>query len=79
MKARGLSVPHDVSVIGYDNSPLAKSRFLDLTSIDNRSDVVGTSAARRLLDRLEDPELKPEQTLIEPTLVLRGTTSVRTR
>ena len=80
LKARGLSVPHDVSVIGYDNSPLAKSRFLDLTSIDNRSDVVGTSAAQRLLDRLEDPELKPEQTLIEPTLVLRGTTSpVRTR
>lgn len=75
IKARGLSVPGDVSVIGYDNSPLAKSRYLDLTSIDNRSDVVGMDAARRLLARLEDSELEPERTLIEPTLVLRSTTA----
>lgn len=75
IKARGLSVPKDISVIGYDNSPLAKSRFLDLTSIDNRSDLVGVDAARRLLARIEDPTLEPERKLIEPTLVLRGTTS----
>jgi DNA-binding LacI/PurR family transcriptional regulator len=75
IKARGLSVPNDISVIGYDNSPLAKSRFLDLTSIDNRSDLVGVDAARRLLARIEDPTLEPERKLIEPTLVLRGTTS----
>ncbi|MFF1830092.1 LacI family DNA-binding transcriptional regulator [Paenarthrobacter sp. NPDC058040] len=75
IKARGLSVPADISVIGYDNSPLAKSRYLDLTSIDNRSDVVGMDAARRLLARLEDPDLEPERTLIEPALVLRTTTS----
>ncbi|MFK0004232.1 LacI family DNA-binding transcriptional regulator [Paenarthrobacter sp. NPDC090522] len=75
LKARGLSVPSDVSVIGYDNSPLAKSRYLDLTSIDNRSDVVGMDAARRLLARLEDDSLQPERTLIEPALVLRSTTT----
>ncbi|BCW50949.1 DNA-binding LacI/PurR family transcriptional regulator [Arthrobacter sp. 1088] len=75
IKARRLSVPNDISVIGYDNSPLAKSRFLDLTSIDNRSDLVGVDAARRLLARIEDPTLEPERKLIEPTLVLRGTTS----
>ncbi|WP_029704267.1 substrate-binding domain-containing protein, partial [Arthrobacter sp. TB 26] len=36
-KARGLSVPGDLSVIGYDNSQLAKSRYLDMTSVDNRT------------------------------------------
>ncbi|MET4902474.1 LacI family DNA-binding transcriptional regulator [Paenarthrobacter sp. CC6] len=77
LKARGLSVPDDVSVIGYDNSPLAKSRYLDLTSIDNRSDLVGVDTARRLLARIEDPALLPERKLIEPALVLRGTTSTR--
>jgi DNA-binding LacI/PurR family transcriptional regulator len=75
IKARGLSVPADVSVIGYDNSPLAKSRFLDLTSIDNRSDIVGADSARRLLARIADPTLAPERKLIEPTLALRGTTA----
>ncbi|MDI2034888.1 LacI family DNA-binding transcriptional regulator [Paenarthrobacter nitroguajacolicus] len=77
LKARGLSVPDDVSVIGYDNSPLAKSRYLDLTSVDNRSDLVGIDTAHRLLARIADPALNPERKLIEPALVLRGTTSVR--
>ncbi|WP_347109890.1 LacI family DNA-binding transcriptional regulator [Paenarthrobacter sp. S56] len=75
LKGRGLSVPADVSVIGYDNSPLAKSRYLDLTTIDNRSDIVGARAAQRLLDRLQDSELRPGQTLIEPKLVIRSTTA----
>ncbi|MFE4197586.1 LacI family DNA-binding transcriptional regulator [Paenarthrobacter sp. NPDC056912] len=75
IKARGLSVPAEISVIGYDNSPLAKSRYLDLTSIDNRSDIVGVDAAQRLLARLDDPSLEAGRKLIEPLLVLRGTTA----
>ncbi|MCZ9884693.1 LacI family DNA-binding transcriptional regulator [Arthrobacter sp. B2a2-09] len=75
LKARGLRVPGDISVIGYDNSPLAKSRYLDITSVDNRSDVVGTDAAHRLLARIEDPTIKPERTLIDPILVVRSTTA----
>ncbi|MEW1823327.1 substrate-binding domain-containing protein [Arthrobacter sp. NPDC080031] len=75
LKARGLSVPGDISVIGYDNSPLAKSRYLDITSVDNRSDLVGIDAAHRLLARIEDPAIKPERTLIDPVLVVRSTTA----
>ncbi|MFK4295609.1 DNA-binding LacI/PurR family transcriptional regulator [Arthrobacter sp. GAS37] len=75
LKARGLRVPGDISVIGYDNSPLAKSRYLDITSVDNRSDLVGIDAAHRLLARIEDPAIKPERTLIDPVLVVRSTTA----
>lgn len=75
LKARGLGVPDDVSVVGYDNSPLAKSRYLDITSVDNRSDVVGAIVAERLLDRIRDPRIPPQRTLIEPVLVLRSTTA----
>lgn len=75
LKARGLRVPDDISVIGYDNSSLAKSRYLALTSMDNRSDLVGTDAARRLLARIEDPVMEPERTLIDPVLVVRSTTA----
>jgi DNA-binding LacI/PurR family transcriptional regulator len=74
-KTRGLSVPEDLSVIGYDNSPLAKSRYLDITTVDNRSDVVGADSARTLLARIQDPALEPERKLIEPVLVVRGTTA----
>jgi DNA-binding LacI/PurR family transcriptional regulator len=75
LKVRGLDVPGDVSVIGYDNSPLAKSRYLDITSVDNRSDLVGTDVAHRLLARIQDPAIKPQRTLIDPVLIVRSTTA----
>lgn len=75
LKARGFRVPGDISVMGYDNSPLAKSRYLDITSVDNRSDLVGSDVANRLLARIEDPAIKAEHTLIEPVLVVRSTTA----
>ncbi|MFB8370049.1 LacI family DNA-binding transcriptional regulator [Pseudarthrobacter sp. NPDC055928] len=77
IKARGLAVPADISVIGYDNSTLAKSRYLDLTSVDNRSDLVGVDVANALLARIQEPATGPQRRLIEPTLVVRGTTARR--
>ena len=62
-------------MIGYDNSPMAKSRYLDITSIDDVSDVVGATAGRALLDRFDDPAIEPRRTLVEPTLVVRSTTA----
>lgn len=77
IKARGLAVPADISVIGYDNSTLAKSRYLDLTSVDNRSDLVGVDVANTLLARIQEPAIGPHRRLIEPALVVRGTTARR--
>jgi DNA-binding LacI/PurR family transcriptional regulator len=79
IKARGLSVPADISVIGYDNSALAKSRYLELTSVDNRSDLVGVEVAKALLARIQDPSTGPQRRLIEPVLVVRSTTSQPSR
>jgi DNA-binding LacI/PurR family transcriptional regulator len=75
IRERGWTVPTDISVIGYDDSPIAQSRYLDITSIDDRSDVVGAAAGRALLDRIDDPTGKPRQTLVQPTLVIRSTTA----
>ncbi|MEZ2389416.1 LacI family DNA-binding transcriptional regulator [bacterium RCC_150] len=75
LKARGLAAPAGVSLIGYDNSPLAKSRYLDITTIDNRSDLVGTDAAKTLLARMQEPSMKPRRAFIDPELVIRSTTA----
>lgn len=44
-------VPDDVALVGYDNLKL--SRFLGLTTIDQRMYQVGRSAAQSLLNRIE--------------------------
>jgi len=76
LRERHLVVPDDVSVVGYDNSPLAASHYLALTTVDDRSVDVGAHAARAILARHEEPDRAPSQVLLSPTLVRRASTSV---
>jgi DNA-binding LacI/PurR family transcriptional regulator len=65
----GLSVPEDLSVVGYDNTHLAELRHVDLTSVDIASREVGARAARLLL---APTEAHGTLELVAPTLVARG-------
>lgn len=74
---RGLRVPEDVSVIGYDDTPIAATRYVGLTSIDDRSVDIGRGAGERLLARIAEPEAPAQELLVEPRLVARRTTAER--
>ncbi|OIH95880.1 MULTISPECIES: LacI family DNA-binding transcriptional regulator [unclassified Curtobacterium] len=74
---RGLRVPEDVSVIGYDDTPVAATRYVGLTSIDDRSVEIGRGAGERLLARIADPTVAATEVLVEPRLVARRTTAPR--
>ncbi|WP_260981136.1 LacI family DNA-binding transcriptional regulator [Curtobacterium pusillum] len=72
----GLRVPEDVSVMGNDETPLAASPLLRLTTVDPHNDEVGRIAAARLVERIggTDPS-GPTRTPIPPSLVVRSTTA----
>nr|WP_256128076.1 LacI family DNA-binding transcriptional regulator [Arthrobacter sp. SDTb3-6] len=72
---RGLRVPEDVSVVGYDNSDLASSPLLGLTSVDPNSTGLGAAAANLLLDRLAGVPVDALPEGFAPTLVPRKTTA----
>nr|WP_272918257.1 LacI family DNA-binding transcriptional regulator [Gordonia sp. SID5947] len=72
---RGISVPADLSLIGYDNTQLAGLRHISLTSVDNGNFTVGTQAAKFLIqrmDRLDSPQRIYRHT---PGVVVRRTTA----
>jgi LacI family transcriptional regulator len=71
----GLSVPGDVSVVGYDNITFAAVGPLSLTTVDQDGHRIGGTAARLLLDRIADRARSTEQVTFSPTLVVRRTTS----
>lgn len=73
LRAVGLTVPRDVSVVGYDASPLAAASYLDLTTVDGRNLDVGREIARLVID--PPSEDVPVETLLEPALVVRSTTA----
>lgn len=77
LRERGLEVPTDVALAGYDDSLLAQARFLDLTTIDARGHDVGRACGEVLLRRLADPDKEPETLVIPTRLVVRSSTSGR--
>jgi DNA-binding LacI/PurR family transcriptional regulator len=75
---RGLRVPEDLSVIGYDDSPIAGAALLRLTTIDARWHEVGRIAALQLLERIGGEVARTDpvrETLLAPRLVGRRTTA----
>lgn len=72
---RGLEVPAQLSVVGYDNSHLAQLRCIRLSSVDGAGLDVGRQAAELLLARIADPGRPAQLRLIPPTLAVRGTSA----
>jgi DNA-binding LacI/PurR family transcriptional regulator len=72
---RELSVPEDLSLVGYDDTYLARIRHLSLTSVDNGNFAVGSQAAKFLLQRLERPDGPQRIYLHQPSLSIRRSTA----
>jgi DNA-binding LacI/PurR family transcriptional regulator len=70
----GLSVPDDVSVIGYDNTSLATQLRIGLSSIDQPREQMGQLAAALLNERFAGRTLAAKHVLL-PTLVQRSSTA----
>ncbi|MDR6505699.1 LacI family DNA-binding transcriptional regulator [Arthrobacter oryzae] len=75
----GITVPSQLSLVGYDNTYLAGIRHLSLTSVDPVSRDVGIRAAQRLLERMADPSLPQRTDVLTPELVIRNSTAPAAR
>ncbi|MEP7046337.1 MAG: LacI family DNA-binding transcriptional regulator [Ilumatobacteraceae bacterium] len=70
----GLSVPDDVSVIGYDNTSMATQLRIGLSSIDQPRERMGQLAAALLRERFDGRTLAAKH-ILPPTLVHRSSTA----
>lgn len=77
LRSRGVSVPEDVSVVGYDDSSVAGLSSVALTTVAQDSAVLASSALALALSRLEEGADDPErrEVVVPPRLVVRRTTA----
>ncbi|ERG67646.1 MULTISPECIES: GntR family transcriptional regulator [Exiguobacterium] len=69
-----LSVPQDVSLVGYDDSVLAVATEVKLTSIIHPKQELGRAAAEWIIAAVEKKDTPPSHTY-EPELIVRNSTA----
>lgn len=76
---RGVSVPDEISVVGFDDIEMSEFYVPALTTIRQHRRELGSSAARNLLNRLDNSEVVAcsEPELIDVDLVVRASTAPR--
>lgn len=71
----GLDVPGDVSIVGFDDIQVAGLKRVSLTTIAQPCEDLAQFGIELLLDGIDDARGQPSQRLLEPSLVVRGSTA----
>ncbi|WP_299610346.1 LacI family DNA-binding transcriptional regulator [uncultured Tateyamaria sp.] len=74
----GLRVPEDVSVIGYDDAPMASWKTFDLTTVRQPLRQMIDATANTLLNEITNPSCAPEKIEIPGELIVRGSARIPT-
>lgn len=70
----GLRVPNDLSLVGYDNIPMANYLFPRLTTVTKDAYTLGQKAFEMLMKRMENPELPRQIVHGSAKLIIREST-----
>ena len=76
IRDQGLSVPNDISVVGFDDIISASFQAPKLTTVRQPLHEMGIEGARILLEQIKSPKEKfPAEILVQPELVVRQSTA----
>lgn len=75
IRSRGLRIPQDVALAGFDDLEFAPQLDPPLTTIRQRIDEQGMEAAYSLFRLLDDPASGPRRVLLPTELVIRASTA----
>ncbi|MDR2504709.1 MAG: LacI family transcriptional regulator [Oscillospiraceae bacterium] len=73
----GLSVPNDLSIIGYDGTDVLQKISPRLTTMRQHADEIGRRAIQRLLEKVDSPNNPPHHADIIPSALIEGETTAR--
>lgn len=69
-KTRGIDVPNQMAIVGYDNTQTANLPLISLTSVEQNGQELGELAARSIISRIGG-RTTPEHYLVPPSLIIR--------
>jgi DNA-binding LacI/PurR family transcriptional regulator len=77
IQERGLHIPNDVALAGFDDIVFARQLHPPLTTVHMPAKEMGRKAAEILFKRIDDPRCAPMQITLNTQLVIRQSTMVK--
>ena len=71
LRERGLRIPEDMSIVGFDNISVADIITPGLTTINQPAYETGELATNMLLKRITGKDVSDNQIILEPSLIIR--------
>ena len=72
IRAKGLKIPKDISIAGYDGSRLSQMFSPKLTTVKQDTDQIGKEAADRLISIIEKPKTALMERVVIEGILLKG-------
>jgi LacI family repressor for deo operon, udp, cdd, tsx, nupC, and nupG len=78
LRERGIAVPEEVAVVGYDGMELSDLMSPALSTVEQQSLRMGAEAVRLLVRRIREPESLPQHVVLPVNLRVRASSTAST-
>lgn len=75
LREHGLRVPHDVSIVSFDDIPEAAHFVPSLTTVRQDFKLLGALAVEYIISMIQNPDTPIHQRVLQPELIIRESTS----
>ena len=77
IKERGMNVPDDIAIVGFDNQEFAEYVEPSLTTVKKPRTLMGRLAAEKIIDIINGVEINPEGIVLPTELIIRESSKKR--
>jgi LacI family transcriptional regulator len=71
----GKKIPEDLSIVGFDDIPIAELAGISLTTMQQPYEEIGNQAAEMILNRIHQPDMPQQKIILDCRLIVRSSTA----
>lgn len=71
IKEKGLNMPHDIGLVGFNNEPVTNLLTPRISSVDQPAFELGKIAAKMFIERVHNPDMSHIEEVLKPKLYIR--------